>query len=110
MVIFDKTISMEMKSDDFVKYLSIAGSISSILGLFIALSVKLNWIQGISLVISVISGISLLAFLIWGIVQGYKKLLNMDWFPSVFSLKVLYYIIPVGGEGREVTTRQAFDL
>ena len=47
MVIFDKTISMEMKSDDFVKYLSIAGSISSILGLFIALSVKLNWIQGI---------------------------------------------------------------
>ena len=92
-VIFDKIISEAMKSDDFVKYLSIAGSICSILGLFIAMSIKLDWIQGISIVISLIGGISLLAFLLWGIDKGYKRLRDKEWLPSVSSLKVLYYFI-----------------
>ena len=80
-----------MKSDDFVKYLSIAGSICSIMGLFIAMSVKLNWVEGISIVLSFIGGVSLLAFILWGINEGYKSLMNKDWWPTVYSLKVLYY-------------------
>ncbi len=80
-----------MKSDSLVKYLSIAGSICSIWGWFIAMSVKLDWIKGISFVLSLIGGISLFAFFLWLIDQGYKELLKTSWWPSVFSLKVFVY-------------------
>lgn len=71
--------------------MSIAGSICSIIGLFIAMSVKLNWVEGISIVLSFVGGISLLAFFLWGINEGYKSLMKKDWWPTVISLKVLYY-------------------
>lgn len=79
-----------MNSEQFLKYLSIAGSICSIIALLITVTVELNVVSIISIVIAVIGSIILLAFLIWLIKRVADKVKAL--FDSRPALWLFYFL------------------
>lgn len=59
-----------MDTEQVIKYLSVAGSICSIIALLITVTMKLELVSFISIIVSVIGSVILLAFLIWLIKKG----------------------------------------
>lgn len=81
-----------MDTEQVIRYLSVAGSLCSIIALLITVTVKLNMVSIISIIVAVVGSIILFAFLIWLIKKGANK------FDALFDSKSalwLYYFMGI---------------
>lgn len=62
-----------MLSDNAIKYLSVAGSISSIIALVIAVVAKLDIVSGVCIVVSIVGAIIWGAVLLWLMNWGHER-------------------------------------
>ena len=79
-----------MDTEQVIKYLSVAGSICSIIALLITVTMKLELVSLISIIVSVIGSVILLAFLIWLMKKGADRINAM--FDSKSALWLYYFL------------------